>query len=98
MRTIWKYEMLPSQSVCLSLMIPHDAKVVHVGESEGRLAMWILLDKGCSPDALVERTFGAFYTGDDIAAGWQHCGTVQLGSFVWHVCERLGPPVKRTES
>lgn len=59
-------------------------KVLHVGTQEDRLFMWALND-----DTLCDRTFRIIGTGPtfEVPYNGQHVGSVQLGSFMWHVFE-----------
>ena len=86
MSTIWKYHLhLPDDPIVIYM--PKGARVLHIGQQAGLIKMWALVD----PEADTEkRTFAILGTG---GAGPEstdlYLGTVQLGSYVWHVFERV---------
>ena len=85
MLKIWKYELeLASQQV---LSLPPGADILHVGEQNGKLCMWVLLDARST--VVTDRRIGIVGTGQEIAtdAKREHIGTVQIAGYVWHVFE-----------
>lgn len=62
-------------------------KVIHVGEQEGRLFMWALMD---DEDPSYRRVFHVIGTGPafSVPPHSEYLGTVQMpGGLVWHVFE-----------
>lgn len=67
------------------LMLPADAKPLHVGGQHGELMLWVLVPPG-DP---VKRTFTVYGTGHEGVTG-NYIGTAvtEHGTFVWHVFEQ----------
>lgn len=83
MKTIWKFPLRPGTT---ALNLPAGAEILHVGEQEGGVNIWALLDPS-HPDE--ERVFQIWGTGWQITVEpGQHVGTVQMrDGLVWHVFE-----------
>lgn len=66
-----------------AVTIPRGGKPVHVGEQDGNVLVWILVN----PDHVRETIeFGIAATGQELTAGHQYFGTVQMANgLVWHV-------------
>jgi hypothetical protein len=85
MKAIWKFPLPPGSFLQpLYASMPADARVIHVGVQAGIITLWAEVDTG-APYAY--RTFRVYGTGWDHQPKPQleHLGTVQVGSFVWHV-------------
>lgn len=86
MRTIYKYYLAPDATMYL----PENAQVLHVGEQQGGIQLWVVLDPTAPP--IVRRTFLTFGTGHIMPDNpLIHLGTVQMrNGEVYHVFEQ--PP------
>lgn len=90
MNTIWKYELeIASQQVS----IPKGAKILSVANQDGEICLWALVDQHAPTE---ERSIEVIGTGWDlkrdyksIASELTFIGTVLVGSYVWHVFERI---------
>lgn len=83
MKTIWKFQLLKEIN-----MIPvyEGAKVIHVGEQNGVICIWMLLDPHPSLN-METRCFRLLGTGWSISDESTYLGTVQLKPWVWHIFE-----------
>ena len=72
---IWKYPLRLGFTQTLSL--PEDAQLLSVGEQEGTLYLWALVDPS---EPLEHLKFAVYATGEAISEGdpMKHLGTVQL--------------------
>lgn len=61
------------------------APIVHVGEQEGVVCIWVEVNDKIE---VAQRSFAVFGTGHEIPEEFIHIGTVQEGTRVSHVYER----------
>lgn len=81
MKTVWKYQFATVQD---DVVIPANARIVHVGEQGGKVTVWA---------EVVANPVGVGYarylvivgTGHPIPDRWEHVGTVVQPPWVWHV-------------
>lgn len=86
MKTIWKFPIHAYRTDPIAL--PAGAQILHVDRQNGDIYLWALVDPS-QPDE--KRTFEIFGTGHRIDDSPRtHIGTVLIGTFVWHVFERVG--------
>lgn len=88
MHAVWKYPLEIGKTI--GVIMPTDSTACHVGEQEGVVCLWAEVDTGKG----VEERFRRFRV---VGTGWEYSdqernamdyvGTVQIGSFVWHVFE-----------
>lgn len=86
MKTIWKYilDIVDDQE----FNIPKESKIVHIGEQNGKLCMWVEHEDPSVFDKENIRSFGVFGTGERIINPYhQYVGTSVGDSFVWHLYE-----------
>jgi len=87
MKNVYKYTL---DKLATKLMLPCSAVVVHVGEQQGDVQIWVEVDLS---HAEQERTFVIFGTGHNISDGdhsYLHMGSVQMSNgLVWHIYEEL---------
>ncbi len=82
MKKIYKYS-LPKHGLNV-IRMPKDSAILHVGAQGQMLCMWAPVNEDC------ELSFRSFYvvaTGESVDDDLQYIGTIQEGSFVWHVFE-----------
>lgn len=84
-RTIYKYQLSPFPGP-QTILMPTDAKILHVDDQNGVICLWALIDTNT---LAVTRWFQVVGTGYDAADLTDHIGTVmQLeGALVLHVFE-----------
>lgn len=85
-KTIWKFTL--ARASLSPVTMPIGAEILHVGVQENDICFWAKVD----PKAKTEtRLFGIYGTGWDIPNDTEseYVGTVQQGSFVWHIFERF---------
>lgn len=74
-----------------STHIPYDAKIIHVGDQSGHLAVWAEVNASDTYPTKF-KTVDVFTTGDfaPITEDNIYIGTVVMhdGSYVWHIYER----------
>lgn len=94
MKAIYKYELKLEEYQVINMQ--HDAVVLSVQIQDGKIFIWALVDNSKSLDG--NRSFNIYGTGQEISRleNWTleqiiYIGTVQLGSFVWHVFEDTAP-------
>lgn len=87
---IWKYELRITDEQ--ELEMPMFSEILSVADQHGSLCLWAAGDTKLPK---VKRTIEIIGTGNPIKdPGWRKfIGTVSMGSFVWHVFERM--PVLR---
>lgn len=91
MFTIHKYELVV-RNVPHSIIMPHGAKIVSVGQQHdgGKVLIWAEVNTSAPP---VARTFQVFGTGDDIIRDGTYVDTVHSNLFgvylVWHIYELI---------
>lgn len=83
-KTIRKIEM-PEPGLVMEQHLLAGAKVIHVGQQDGELFAWIIVDRSVSEVEL--RKFTVFGTGWSIPCNGTFLGSVQVGIFVWHIME-----------
>ena len=86
MKTIYKYTLAIEAEQ--TLHIPGGGgHVLHVGEQNGELCVWLLVDTA-KPEK--PRRFSVVGTGQPSERVEEdfHVGTAQVGTFVWHVFSR----------
>jgi len=94
MKTIFKYELKPRPTTNLvaPVMMPHDAKYLHVGSQGGCMYIWAEVD---TESSTLEHTFEVFGTGYemyvDIGVEREHVGSLMMndGALVFHVYHRI---------
>jgi len=89
MKTIWKWY-IPIKGDFVAIEMPTDAEILCVQNQDNHIAIWAL----CGQDAKRSRYFEVNGTGNLLEPpyqGWdrKYIGTVQIGSLVWHVFERV---------
>lgn len=93
MKTIFKYELKPrpTTSLVAPVMMPHDAKYLHVGAQGDRMFIWAEVD---TESSTLEHTFEVFGTGHemyvDMGIERNHIGSLMMhdGALVFHVYHR----------
>lgn len=88
-KTIYKYP-LRIQDTPQAVLMPFEAKVLHVADQAGTICLWALVNAN-TPEPRFFRVYG---TGHPITEQWhQYVGSVQQlgGALVWHVFE-VGDP------
>ncbi len=86
MKVIFKYEILGRGT---PVVMPADAKIVHVGQQDDRLMIWA---EHICPDentTALSRIFDVFGTGQSIPDTAEYLGTFFDSPFVWHLYETL---------
>ena len=88
-RTIWKF-WLPLREEQV-IPMPADAVVRHIGVQDSGLHLWVEVDP---EQPKIERTFYVVGTGHPLPTPpddhfLDYLGSVQPGSFVWHVYEPI---------
>ena len=80
--TIYKYLLMITDEQLLT--VPEGAAVLHVGEQDGELCVWCLIDPKAPNVQKMVRIYG---TGNPYDGDLEqfHVGSVQIGPFVWHV-------------
>ncbi len=104
MRSVYKYA-IPFGRSPTTLHLPENAKIVHAGEQEGTVVLWVegRYDTTYIDSTLYVRQFQIFGTGHEIPRNsvdknitetrYQHRGTVQMADgLVWHVYEIMVTP------
>lgn len=81
MKTIWKYRVAVSGQPT-SILLKKDAEILKVGVSGDDVVFWAE-----HTGSVTERTFYVFGTGHLIPDYLTWRGTVEAGSFVWHLYE-----------
>ncbi len=82
-RTIWKFPFEIRDRVTINM--PRDAQILHVGLQDGTPTLWALVDPDSSA---TDRIFYVFGTGHQIAhVALEHVGTLLMPPFVWHIFE-----------
>lgn len=82
---IFKYR-LNVQDHFQQVEVPKGGEIVHVGNQENILSVWINVD----PESPLEcRVFWTVGTGQDIPKASRYVGTAMIGRFVWHVFEAV---------
>lgn len=97
MKRVYKYPlyvpMKNSGSPLTDILMPKNAKVVHVGLQEGVVTIWAEVDDDALQAAVSGREwdgrrFAVYGTGDTIPDDDAvHVGSLMDGIFVWHVYE-----------
>lgn len=88
MQTVHKYSLLTADTV--DIIMPKDAKILHIDVQDDRLCMWALID---SKRTLERRRFRIAGTGHELKEPkLEHLGSALLynGKLVLHVFEVLG--------
>jgi len=81
-RRVWKY---PMTEFTKTFTMPYYAKPVHFGMQGNLPTLWCEVDLRFRVED--ERTFRIFGTGHAIPPKAEYVGTVQSGTFVWHLYE-----------
>jgi hypothetical protein len=89
-RRVFKYGVEVGEN---RLSLPVDAEVVHIGEQEGRLNLWALVDTK-APSETREFVIAGTGWSLDSYGEIEYWGSVQVGLFVWHAFERVASNVK----
>ena len=67
------------------MLMPEGAEILHVGDQNGTITIWALVDVETE---FLYREFIIVGTGQQIPYDkYTHIGTVFQGSFVWHIFE-----------
>ena len=83
--TIWKFPLHLTDSQ--EVEMPKSAEVLTVQTQKGSICLWATVE---SESPRSKRSFRIIGTGHEFDGGLlAYVGTVQQGSFVWHVFERL---------
>lgn len=82
MKTIHKYALA---AVNNTVLLPEDSKVLLVGIQSHLIHIWIELDP--EKETKVQHNFRVYPTGAKVPENFVHRGSIQEGSFVWHVYE-----------
>lgn len=94
MKTIYKYELHPSEigTGVFPVMMPHDAKYLHVDAQGDQIFIWAEID---TESSLLEHHFEVFGTGSemqvDMGVERKYVGSLMMhnGALVFHVYHRL---------
>jgi len=94
MKTIFKYELkcFGHSNLAEPVMMPHDAKYLHVGSQGGCMYIWAEID---TESRTLEHTFEVFGTGHemyvDMGVEREHVGSLIMndGALVFHVYHRI---------
>lgn len=94
-RRIYKYYLTNSQRQLVEL--PQGFQILHVGQQDGNLVLWAMVDVDAPTEKVPIMIFG---TGHPIPEDLflYHIGTVQVGHFVWHVFEDITEETNYIES
>ena len=82
MNRIYKYRLISNVTL---MPLPEGATVVHVGNQDNHVTIWVRLDPN---QRLEERTFMFVGTGQPFPEDAIYLGTAHVGPFVWHVLEQ----------
>lgn len=84
MRVVYKYPLVLGWN---SISLPLEAEIVHIGEQNGQLQMWVEQDPS---RPVTQRQFNVYGTGYPIYNNNEHhLATVIVGDLVWHVYENI---------
>jgi len=82
MKTIYKYEIALSEG---TVEVPENHEVLHIGEQNGRLFMWVLVGDSYFVKIISSLVIGTGWPVEGVS-GKGYFGTVQMASgLVWHV-------------
>ena len=84
MKTIHKYTIGVIQNC--PVQMPVNAKVLHVDMQNSMLTLWALVDLS---NKIENRYFSVYGTGHEILKEGCYIGTVNDGTFVWHIFEDI---------
>jgi hypothetical protein len=76
---IYKYQLSLGET---TIKLPESFQVLHVGEQNGLLMLWVELDLNASK---IPYTFHVIGTGHSVKPHMHHIGSVIMNPFVWHV-------------
>ena len=76
---IYKYQLLLGVT---TIKLPESFQVLHIGEQNGLLMMWVEQDLN---ELKIPYTFHVIGTGYPVKSYMQHIGSVVMDPFVWHV-------------
>ena len=79
MKTIWKFDIEPTERFALPL--PDDSKILEISNGY----MWIEGSFFASMKNRNNETFAVVGTGTSVPDGFRHVGTYFEGAYVWHV-------------
>ena len=79
MKVIYKYQVEVGYN---ALNLPKDSVVVHFGNQDNKLCVWVLLDEDNPLELYEVHIVGTGWL--RVQEDWKFLGTVQQGSFVWH--------------
>jgi hypothetical protein len=85
-KTVWKYPLRIDDSI-QSIETYAGSRIVHVGNQDGQLCVWIEHNIESNP---VRRHFKVHGTGHPIEPYAVHVGSAVMPPFVWHVYEGRG--------
>ena len=93
MKTIFKYELHPSDGGAgvYTVIMPHDAKYLHVGAQGSQMFIWAEVD---TKSSTLEHAFEVFGTGyrmhEDMGVERNYIGSLMMhdGALVFHVYHR----------
>jgi len=86
MRTVHKFPLELADAEQRHHRLPRDARIVHVGEQHGYPTMWAEVDTHSC--LFCDAPFRVVGTGQEIPDGYEHIGTSQGATFVWHIYRR----------
>lgn len=88
-KKIFKYKIDPQGFIdgtpYCTVLLPFGAEVVHVGMSQGSIALWAFV---VVENALVPNSFLIVPTGADVPEDAKYLGTVHQNVFVWHIFQK----------
>lgn len=87
MSMIWKYELKVTDDQ--EILMPAQAKILSVGNQDGKLCVWALVD---TEQPIAPKYFSIVGTGHPMSEDFplkRFVGTVIMSPFVWHVFEVL---------
>jgi hypothetical protein len=85
---VYKYPLIGGdKDGYVTIMAPHDAKVVLVDHQEGVPTVWLEVATMVPPAHEERRSFRVYGTGHPISDYDIHRGSYTHGDFVWHVYE-----------
>lgn len=81
--SIWKFSLRVTQAP-QQIEVPTGAIIRHIGEQDGSICIWMEVTQSAPKE---KRKFLVMGTGWELPEDRNYVGTVQMGSFVWHVYE-----------
>lgn len=83
---IWKYEIAVGERE-VTLLMPHKSEIIHIGtDPNDEFCLWAKVDPTATK---IQRAFLIYGTGEEFPGFLHYHGTAHVGSFIWHVMERV---------